>query len=56
LGEALYEPLLFFVFENAEAVCLNYDGIEDCRKLYFIVLSLDDNRLLYLYHFTPYTV
>ena len=56
LSKAFYQLLLLFVLENAEAVGLYYNGIEDCGELYFIILSLDDDRLFYLYHFTINTI
>ena len=56
LSEAFYQLLLLFVLENAEAVGLYYNGIEDCGEFYFIILSLDDDRLFYLYHFTINTI
>ena len=55
-AESLYQLLLLFVLENAEAVGLYYNGIEDCGEFYFIILSLDDDRLFYLYHFTINTI
>lgn len=39
LSEAFYQLLLLFVLENAEAVGLYYNGIEDCGEFYFIILS-----------------